>query len=108
VQTTDATANVTLYSQTLADDTVYVYSVLVTCRDTGGTERAAYARRVRVHRESAGVAVLGTIEAPYTDESDAGMNVTFTVSSNDIRVSVTGKAATTINWAAQVTSIGAE
>jgi len=107
VQTTDATVT-TLYSKTLADDTVYVYDVLVTCRDTAGTERAVYSRRVRVHRESAGVAVLGTIEASYTDESDAGMNCTFTVSTNDIRVSVTGKAGTTINWAARVTSIGAE
>jgi hypothetical protein len=107
VQTTDATVT-TLYSKTLADDTVYVFDVLVTCRDTAGTERAAYSRRVRAHRESAGVAVLGTIEASYTDETDAGMNCTYTVSTNDIRVSVTGKAGTTINWAAQVTSIGAE
>jgi hypothetical protein len=108
VQTTDATADVTLYSKTLADDTVYVFDVLVTCRDGAGTERAAYSRRVRAHRESAGVAVLGTIEASYTDESLASMDCTFTVSTNDIRVSVTGKAGTTINWAARVTSIGAE
>ena len=108
VQTTDATANVTLFSKTLADDCCYVFDVLVTCRDTGGTERAAYARRVRAHRQGGGAATLGTIEAPYTDESLASMNCTFTVSTNDLRVSVTGKAGTTINWAAQVTSIGAE
>jgi len=107
VQTADATVT-SLYSKTLADNTCYVFDVLVTCRDTGGTERAAYARRVRVHRQGAGAATLGTIEAPYTDESLASMNCTFTVSSNDIRVSVTGKAGTTINMAAQVTSIGAE
>ena len=107
VQTTDATVT-TLYSRTLSDNTVYVYSVLVTCRDTGGTERACYARRVRVHRQGGGAATLGTIEAPYPDESLASMNATFTVSTNDIRVSVTGKAGTTINWAAQVTFIGAE
>ena len=107
VQTSDATANVTLYSKSIADNTCYVFDVLVTCRDTGGTDRAAYARRVRVHRQGGGVATLGTIEAPYTDETDAAMDCTFTVSSNDLRVSVTGKAAT-INWAASITYIGAE
>lgn len=101
VQTTDATQT-TIFSLTLNDDTVYTFDVMITMRDEAGVERASYIRQVRAHREAAGSATLGTINQPFADETTAGLDATFTVSGNDIRVSATGLAATTINWVAFV------
>jgi hypothetical protein len=107
VQTTDATQT-TVHTLSLADNTTYAVSVTVAGRDTAGTERCSYIRYVQAHRQGGGGATISAITSPFTVESDAGLDCTFTVSSNDLRVSVTGKAGVTINWAARVTSIGAE
>jgi hypothetical protein len=97
VQTTDATPT-QLKTVTLADNSVYWFEAHVIGRDTAGTERAFYIRQARAHRQAAGAATLGTIQAPVTDETNAGLDATFTASGNDVRVTVTGLAATTINW----------
>lgn len=101
VQTTDATQT-TLATATLANNKVYWLEAKVIARDTAGTERAFYVIRTRVHRQGGGGATLGTVNADFTDESTAGLDATFTVSSNDVRVSVTGIVATTINWACEL------
>lgn len=96
VQTTDATVT-TMASRTIAATSVETVTATVDCRDTGGTLRASFVRTVRVYREG-GSAVLGIVQDDYTDKSDPGLDCTFDVSGNDLRVRVTGKAVTTIDW----------
>ena len=105
VQTTNATPT-TLSTIVLADDTTYVIEARIVARDTGGTKRASYVRTVMAHRQSAGSATLGGagIEADFTDETTAAWDATFVVSGNNVLVQVTGEAATTIDWAADVVS----
>jgi len=105
VQTTTA-APTTVVAVTLADDTVYVAEVIVTARDVAGVDRATYRRAVRVHRQAAGVATLGTVQFVYEDETNAAWQVTFTVSGSDLRVTVIGDVGETVNWAATLTLQG--
>lgn len=100
VQTVDATQK-TLATVALADDSTYWATLRVTARDTGGTKRAVYEKTVMAYRQSAGVATLGGagVQSNFTDETTAAWDATFTVSSNNLLVSVTGEASTTINWA---------
>jgi hypothetical protein len=99
VQTTDATQT-TLLALSLEDTSIYWVRAKIVGRDGGGTKRAVYVRTVMAYREG-GSATLGAggVQDDFTDETTAGWDGTFTVSSNDLRVSVTGEAATTINWA---------
>lgn len=100
VTTTNATQT-TLETITLADNTVYYVEVSIPARESTGTDRAYYRRAVMAYRQGGG-ATLGTIDTPFTDESAGALlwDVTFTTSGNDVRVSVTGAAATTVYWAA--------
>ena len=106
VQTTDATAT-TLWSETLADNTVHVIDVFVVARRTDAAGRWSGRRRVTVYREAAGSATLeGSVETIGTDVANGiAPTVTLDVSSNDIRLRVTGEAAKTINWRAQVDKV---
>jgi len=98
VQTTDATVT-TVASFTLADNTVYWFEATIIGRDTSGTDRAFYIRSTLAYRQSAGSATLGALQTIVTDETNAAWDATLDVSTNDVRVRVTGAVATTINWA---------
>ncbi len=100
VQTTNDTVT-SLFTFTLVDNTLYSFEATVIGRDAAGAERAYYVRAVRAHRQGGG-ATLGTVQTLVTDESDAAWDCTWDVSSNDVRLRVTGKAATTINWVCTV------
>ena len=109
VQTSDATANVTLWTiAALADNTTYVVTATVVGRDTAGTERCSYTRIVQAHRQGGAGAAISSVTAVHSVESDAGLDATFTVSGNALRLSVTGKAGTTMNWSASVHYIASE
>lgn len=101
VQTTDATPT-TIYSMTVPEGTCVVLHAKVACEDSGDTLRAGYMRTARAHRVGSGAAVLGTVQDDYTDESDAALDCDITVNGNDLRVTVTGKASTTIDWTATI------
>lgn len=102
VQTADA-AQTTAFTLTLADNTVYGFEANVVARDTAGVERGLFKRLARVHRQGGGGATLGTVQTIGADDkTNAGLDVTLTVSGNDLRVSVTGLAATTIVWVCDV------
>lgn len=102
VQTTDATQTV-LYSVALPDTSDTMFEVRVVGRDTAGTERAVYGKVALVYREGGGATIQGSIQDIFPDiETSAGLDATITVSGNNVRVSVTGLAATTINWAATI------
>lgn len=97
--TTSNATQTTLKSVTLVDNTVYTFTVAVTARDQAGTHRGRFERRCYVYRQAAGNATLGSIETIGADDrTNAGLDVTFTVSGSAVRISVTGLAATTIDW----------
>lgn len=98
VQTTDATVT-TLDLFTLADETVVSVHAWIHGLVTGG-DAAVYDLVGAVKRVSAGAAtVIATLPATSTPiEDNAAWDATLDVSGNDVRVRVTGVAATTINW----------
>lgn len=103
VTTTNATQT-TIASLTLNDNTVYRVNAWVVARGTAGVERALYGVTALVYRQAASVATIqGSVQTLHAAvETTAGLDATITVSSNDVRVSVTGLAATTINWKVKV------
>ena len=101
--TTTNDAVTTLWSKTLNDATVYrMYVGIVARRSDSGTENGIFERVFKVYRQGAG-AVLGTVTTPWADDQTtmAGL-ITIDVSSNDIRVRVTGEAAKTFEWAGEI------
>lgn len=97
VTTTNTIA--TLWSKTLADNTVYYVTVnIVSRRSDSGTENARYTRIYQVYRQGGGGATLGaTIVTPWADEQLAmASTVTVDVSGNDTRVRLTNENAKTI------------
>ena len=105
VQTTDATQT-TLDSFTLTDENTYHVEALVTAVQSTGAERASYHIACTVYRTGAGSATLqGSVTTIHGNESDANLDCTFTVNSNDLRLSVTGIAAETWEWDGRMTRI---
>lgn len=103
VQTTDATQT-TLFTLAVPDTTDVQIEARVVARDTAGTERALYGKVALVYREGGGATIQGSVQDVFADvETSAGIDATFTVSGNNVLLSVTGLAATTINWAATIT-----
>lgn len=105
VQTTDATQT-TAWSKTLQDNTLYWVEATVIGRDVAGTERVMYGRKALVYRQGGGATIQGSVLTVLSDVETIGAltaDATFTISGNDVRLSVTGVAATTFNWAATIT-----
>lgn len=100
VTTTNNTIT-TLWSKTLADNTVYYMRVNIVARRTdSGTENARYTRIYQVYRQGGGGATLGaTIVTPWADEQlTMSATITVDVSSNDTRVRITAENGKTIAW----------
>lgn len=98
VQTTDATQT-TVDNITLLDENTYHVEAYVTGVQSDGTDRASYHIATTVYRTAAGSATLqGSVTSLHTQESNASLDATFTVSTNDVRVSITGIAAETWEW----------
>lgn len=99
--TTDGTVT-TVWSKTLADNTVYELDVTLVGRRTDSAGRAVYRRRVTVYVEGGSVTV-GTPDTIGTDlESTAGYDITINNSGTSIRVRATGNAGHSIRWNARV------
>lgn len=102
VQTTDATQT-TAFTFTLSDTTLYWFEATIEGRDTSGTDRALYTKKALVYREGGGATIQGSVVAIHADiETNAAWDATFTVSGNNLLVSVTGAAATTVNWVCKI------
>lgn len=98
VQTIDATADVTLDTLTLEDENGYLIKAHVVARQSDGTT-GIYFLTVGAKRVSAGSAALvGTVVSLNTAEDEASWACTFTVSGNNLLLSVTGEGGTTIEW----------
>lgn len=98
IQTTDATVT-TLASLTLSEGKAYQVEARVTAREGDITWVNTYIRRALVYRQTAGSASQqGSTIDVYTEEGNAAWNVTIDTNSNDVRLRITGEAATTIEW----------
>lgn len=94
--TTNAVPTV-IFSLPLADETVWTFSAEVQARRSSGIDRGVYERKVMAYREGGG-AILGKQHTPFTDESDAGYNLVWAVSGNDMNLMATGVAGQTVYW----------
>lgn len=99
VQTTDATVTV-LDSITLADENVYTVQAFVAVSKSDGAGEAGYLISCVARRTGGGGATVSTTYSQMTDESNAALDATFTVSGTALRLSVTGIAAETWEWGA--------
>lgn len=103
VQTSDATVT-TVASFAMSDETSCAFDVIVTAsRQTNVTKCGRWKRSALYSRTSAGAPTLiGAIETGTDEETDAAWDVTLDVSSNTVRVRVTGAAATALNWTCEL------
>ncbi len=100
ITTADA-AQTTLDFMTLLDENTYHVEAYIIGVKSDGSERASYHLAATVYRTGAGSATIeGSVTSLHTQESDSSVEATFTVSGNDLRVSVTGIAAETWEWGA--------
>ncbi len=86
--------------------------IRVVARSTSGTDHAAYMRRVLIKRDAnaASTAIIGTVLSPTADIESAGaaawdVGVTADTTNGGMLITVTGAAATTINWTAEVSFV---
>lgn len=106
VRTADGTET-SLWTKALADDTAYWLEADIVAREiTGaGTSENAYKIRCLASRRAAGAAALGVAGSVslYVDEQDTDWAAFFDVSGNNVRLRVTGDAATTsLAWAGTI------
>lgn len=95
--TTDATLT-NAASVTLVDNSVELIEVFILARKTDGTDRAGYKIQGVFYRQGGGAVQLGTTKIDLEEESEISYDVDFAVSGNDVKVQVTGVAATSIDW----------
>jgi len=96
---TSGSVQTTLTNLTLLDENAYHLKAYVIGVESSGSQRASYEVAATAYRTGAGGATLqGTPTVLHSAESDANWDATFTVDTNDARVSVTGVTATTIEW----------
>lgn len=108
-QTTTSGIAAPTWSMTMPDNTLWAVAMTCIARDQAGTERAMYRRQMLCYRQGGGGAtVQGSAETVGTDiETNATLNATLGTSGNDIGSSVTGLAATTIDWVFYITVVEA-
>lgn len=97
--TTTTVTQQTIDSITLDDDSVYHATAIVKAFEDG-VNRASYNLEVTAYRDGGNATLQGGVSSLHTSESEAAWDATFTVSGNDLHISVTGEAATTIGWTA--------
>lgn len=72
---------------------------ITTSQSPSGATRGYFVRRGLIYRDSGGNATIqGTIEDVATIESNSGLDVTVTVSGNDINFNVIGIASVNMHW----------
>lgn len=106
IATTDATVT-TIQTIAIPASTAVGIEVIITARRTGGSAGAAgdsaYYQRYACYRNEAGtVAIVGAAATPVTMESQAGWDVTFSISTTNVLVRVTGAANNTVTWHAHI------
>lgn len=100
---TDSTAETTLASFTMSDETLCSFDAIVTCaRQTAVTKGGRYKRAVTYRRTGGGAPeIVGDIETGTDAETTSGDDVTFDVSGNAVRLRVTAADSDPRNWGAE-------
>lgn len=104
VQTTDATQT-TLDSFTLGSETSSTVTWTVTGVKSDGSQMAGYSVTACFKNDGGTLTQVGTTVVTVLGESDAAWDCTIDNSGTTIRLRVTGKAATTIQWGAAGSSL---
>jgi hypothetical protein len=97
VTTTDATVTSALLIP-VATSTVSTVFVTVAGRNSAGSQGAAYVLSGTFRNDAGTVTQIGTTTALVTHEDNAAWACVLDVSGTNVRVRVTGAAATTITW----------
>lgn len=101
VATTDATVT-TIETIAIAASNTYLIESRIVARRTGGTggtadDGAVYIRRAMVTTK-AGTVTISAVQDELTQEDQAGWDATFTVSTTNILIQVTGALDNNITW----------
>ena len=106
-QTTTASATQAI-SLALPDEAAFRVEAKVVAKSSDTVERAMYHKTALVYRDAAGSATIqgSVIDTSADVEVTGGMNATITVNGNSVRVTVTGIAATTIDWKIELNILG--
>lgn len=99
VSTTDATET-SIGTYTTADDYVYHVEAEVLGTVNGGGNAATYKLIASFKNDSGTLSQIGSTTTVHSAEDAAGWDATIDSSGTDIRVRVTGVAATNIDWRA--------
>ncbi len=111
VSTTNATPTTIISGDSpslVADNTSCFIEARVLAKRTGGTagtagDSASYVRRGLYKRTSGTVSLVGSVQDNFTAESQSGWDCTFSVSSNDILLQVTGATDNNVIWIYEIT-----
>lgn len=96
--TTDGTATVA-YRFNMSDNSRIILESKILAMETDGSNGNAYKVRGLFKRKSAGSATQqGTTVVVWTEEEDAAWSVEYDTDGNNVRLRVTGAAATNITW----------
>lgn len=104
VSTTDATATA-IYTFAIPDDSMVGITAEVSGKRTNGTGRIFYVRVACAYREGVGAAALeGVVQSPTSRRGpgNPGYDVDIDLSSNTLRVMVTGAATNDVSWTARI------
>lgn len=102
IQTVDATVTA-IFTFAVPDNTVFGLKWDIACRDTAGVERALFGKAALVYRQAASAATIQGTEVTNRDiHTNPSLSSNVAVSGNNVQITVTGLAATTINWVATV------
>ena len=91
-------------SFTLVDENVYQITAIVAAIEDDNNY-AGYELKATVYRDGGGATLVGTVTSVHTQETEAAWDATITVNGNDVRISVTGEALTTIQWSSTIQHI---
>lgn len=101
-QTTDATETA-LATIPLTDNKLYSITATVLMQHASATERALYSFQGLFYAAAGSAAQQGTTMVLITAiESDASLDCAFAVDSANVLLNVTGLAANTLNWTAEI------
>lgn len=97
-QTTNATPTL-LMTWTPTNQTAEEVELTVAARKQGAVDAAGYRRRFVVSRFDGVTSLVGTVDTIGADkETNAAWDITVSIASPAVQISVTGVAATTIDW----------
>jgi len=100
VQTTDATKT-TVITCPMPDNSVILFDCFIVGLKSDGSQGAGYKIGTSYRRTGAGNAtIIGTPTKNVEHEDDVNWDASSEASGANILITVTGKAATTVNWCA--------